>query len=657
MDTEQKRKRLERQARSLLLTKDIALKDREKINSFMRNQAITHEERYTGIINILKNSPDKETADIEDEEDHADLKKTPVLKKSYPRQPEKKEIIPSSAAVGAYPDINGPTETKLYIDEIYLRFKKYKLFKKRYLVKKDNRLGFGFSKRLIPSKKFILLMDDIKSYQETVLSRLPQILERILKDETIESPLEFNYLRQLRRWMIISMFSSVPYDRIKWMVQWDFERILKSYAVYFHSFLRVDAETREKVLAFTEKFLREEPDLQKEEIYENEDRGIAIRKENDNYRKEKYIFEYLGALRSFFAIHGEADSLLAAFLKKKYEIFSLEETLSIVLEALVFQRPFTGSEMREYFKIKPLMISGEVWDLSNARLKIYGKDPESGRIRRAEKLKKELLWYDTVYHLTNLSDNGQNMLVRSVDEQWKFVDRINRDAEDSLKNNFIVFLEGIVDYFRNLMVPVLNGKPLLFESCGNRIEGAMFSHDFFYEEIAEIESLAADIYSFRNMNPTLKITSDELKKINAGKLSSMNHVESIVFKTGSRFYAVGNKLQEVYHGHIQAMEAGNTDGLKPVPIDPVNRNHAVFIPFSGCLFTGFEPPTPLLRRIAGRKVLNDTMKGGLIIFIIAYCYQVSLICGYQRIQNDLGRRDIIRMQIDELKGADNDSER
>lgn len=225
MDTEQNRKRLERQARSLILTKDISLDDRDKINALMRNQEISHEERYTAIIKILKKSPDKEIADIEDEEDEIpEIKKPPVLKKTPADPVLKKQVTVTPGAVRSYPDINGPTATKLYINDIEIRFKKYKLFKKRHLVKRDTRLGFGFSKRLIPSKKFLVLMNDIKSFQENILSRLPQILERILKDESIETPVEFNYLRQLRRWMIISPFTSTPYERIKWMEQWDFER-------------------------------------------------------------------------------------------------------------------------------------------------------------------------------------------------------------------------------------------------------------------------------------------------------------------------------------------------------------------------------------------------------------------------------------------------
>lgn len=656
MDSEQNRKRLERQARSLILSKDISISDRDRINLLMRNQDISFEERYTDIISILKKSPDKEIADIEDEDDVQETKKPQTIKRTPTATAVKREPVSLQPSARKYPDINGPTETKLYINDIFLKYKRYKLFRKRYLARRDNRFGIGFSKRLIPTKKFLLLISDIKSFQENILSRLPQILERILKDETIEMPLEFNYLRQLRRWMIIAPFASIPYERIKWMEQWDFERELKSYTVYFHSFLRVDSEPREKVLSMVEKFLREEPDLLKEEILESDDRSDAIRKENENYRKEKYIFEYLGALRSFMAIHGEADSLLAAFLKKKYEVFTLEELLNMTIEAIVFQRPFSGSELREYFEIRPLSISNEIWDISSARLKFYGKDPESKRRREAERLIKELSWFDTIYQSVRIDENGQSILVKSVEDQWKYVDRINRDAADSCKNNFIVFLEGMILYFKNLFVPVLNGDPLFFDLYGNTSEGAIFSRDFFIDELRDLDQLAADIYTFRNINPTLKINEDELKKIVSGKITSMNHVEGIVFKAGSCFYSFGNKLHEVYHNHKAAVTKSGKTELKTIPLKPEDKDSDVVIPFSVCMLKEFDHQTPLIRRIEGKKILSSSMKGGIIVFIMAYCYQAALVCGYPQMQIDLGRRDIIRRQIRELKGEENASE-
>jgi hypothetical protein len=656
MDNDEKRKRLERQARSLILTREISPDDRDRINFLMRDQAISHEERYTSIIRILKRAPEKEITEIQDDNEKPDTpvkKRNAGLKKSASVKSDRTlpEIL---SGMRKYPDINGPTETKLYINDIYIKYRKYRLFRKRYLARRNNRLGIGFSKRLIPTKKFLILMGESRTFQETILSRLPQILEAILKDETIETPLEFNYLRELRRWMIVSPFSTVPYDRIRWMEQWDFERELKMYTVYYNSFLRLESEHREMVLAMAEKFLRMESDLLKEEILEGDDRATVVMKENENYRKEKFIFEYLGAMRSFLALHGEADSLLASFLKKKYNIPMLEELLNMTLEALVFQRPFTGTELREYFGIKPVSVSNELWDLNITKLKLYGKDPESKRRKLAVKLKKELFWYETVYQLVRLDENGRNLLVSSADEQWKRVDRLNRDGKEYMKNNIVIFLEGIINYFRNLVVPLIDGRPLSLDVNGKTVEAPVFSRDFFSEELREIEVLASDIYAFRNLNPTLKISEEEMRKILARKISSMDHVGNIIFKTGSLFYSTARKLHEVFCNHIKAQDGCD---MRSGPLVPDDINTETVIPYSSCVFKGFDPPTLLVKRISGRKIINENMKSGIIIFIMAYCYQTALLCGYPQIQNDLAKRESIRKQIQELQGEPDDAQK
>jgi hypothetical protein len=111
-------------------------------------------------------------------------------------------------------------------------------------------------------------------------------------------------------------------------------------------------------------------------------------------------------------------------------------------------------------------VSSEIWDCSPEKLKSSGKDPESKRKRRIEKLNRELQWYDTVSRLVSIDDNGQNIITKSVEEQWKLADRINRDASDSLKKNFITYLEGAVHYFKGLLLQVLDGTPLLLEKNG-----------------------------------------------------------------------------------------------------------------------------------------------------------------------------------------------
>lgn len=655
MNSEEDRKRLERQARSLMHTKDIAATDRERINSLMRDQNISQHQRYNEIIAILKKLPDRELVEIEDDDvEGAQAGKS--VRKSPVTAPAAKRIREDfRQGIKRYPDINGPTETKLYIDDIYIRFKKYSFFKRRYLARRDNRIGFGWSKRLIPAKKFLQMMNDIRQYHELILLKLPQILERIIRDEAVESPLEFNYLRQFRRWMIIIPFSSVPADSIKWMEQWDFERELKSYIIYFNSFLRLDIEMRERILLTVENYLRDDPDLLKEDMLESDSRAEIARKENENFRKEKYIFEYLGTFRSFMAVPGEADSLLAVTLKKKYGVVTLDEALKIALEALVFQRPFTGTEMREYFQIKPVAVNAELWDMSAARLRIYGRDPETMRRRRAEKLERDLFWFETIFRLVKIEENNRSILIKSADEQWKYADRINRDADDAYNNNFIVFLEGIVHYFKNLIYPILDGSTLQFDYYGDRVEGAVFTADYFREELREIDMLADNIYSFRNINPTLKITFEEAKKIIIGRISSMNHVEGILLKGGGSFYAIGRKLHEVYHNHVKAAGESRKVELRTLPLDVDDAGAEVFIPYSKCQFAGFEPSNRLQRRIAGNSILSDSLNGGIIIFIIAFCYQVAMLCGYPQIQNDIARRDMIKREIRELKGERDDS--
>jgi hypothetical protein len=326
-----------------------------------------------------------------------------------------------------------------------------------------------------------------------------------------------------------------------------------------------------------------------------------------------------------------------------------------MLEALVFHKPFTDIELREYYEIEPLSVSYIMWDLNSERLKLYGKDAESMKKKRLEKLKRDLFWYDTLYQAVKIDDGGKNILVKSVEELWKHIDRINRDAEEALKTNFIVFLEGVISYFKNLIVPLINGKPVLFEHFGNTSEGAIFSQNFFFDDIIEVESLSSEVYNFRDENPTLKVTVDEIDKIISKKISSMNHVEGLVYKIGSIFYTIGSKLQDVYNNHAKAVKEKKGVELNTTPLELEDRNNEIFIPYSMCLFKGFEPTTPLIKRIEGRKILNDSMKGGLIIFLMSYCYQTAFICGYPQIKNILTKREILSRELEGLKGGIDDT--
>jgi len=653
MSSEENRKRLERQARNLMTTKEISQQERDRINTIMRDRDIAPEDRYTSIIKLLRKLPDREIAEMTDDinslpgRNSAEKEKSRVFN-SNPRE-EKKSGSYADIPDTRRPFVNGPTETSLYIDDIFIKYRRFRLFKKRRLVERNNWLGFGFNKRLIPAKKFMEILSLIHSYQETLLARLPAFLDSILKNEEIDSPVEYNYLKMLRRWMVISPFASIQPHRIKWMEQWGFERELRVYTMNHYSFLKIELKQRENLLVFTENLLREQPDLIKEEISEDDDKSTAVKKENSNYRKEKEIFEYMGAMRSFVTIPGENDSLLAAELRKRYDIYSLTEFINMSLEALVFQRPFAITEIRDYYDIRPAAVSSEIWDCSPEKLKSFGKDPESKRKRRIEKLNRELQWYDTVSRLVNIDDNGQNIITKSVEEQWKLADRVNRDAADSLKKNFIAYLEGAVHYFRNLLIQVLDGSPLLLEKNGVQREGALFTPDYFREEIRELESLLDMFFSFRNHNPTLKISADEVKKIALKKISSMDHVESLIYKAGSVFYSMAKKLHEVYHAYIFSENAAGATA-RPLSLSDTGEPDKGTIPFADFTLRGVADNTPLLRRIAGQKILSESKRGGIIIFIIAYCYQLSHLCLYPLLQNDITKRDLLKREIVELKG-------
>ena len=651
MSIDEKRKQLERQARLLLTSKDISISEREQINSLMKNQSLSPENRYESIIRLISNLPDKEFEEIPDieipNEENSLGKHPPVITRR--KEPVKTTPSPDigtfSGEEKRVPQINGPTETSLYINDILVKFKVYKIFKKRFLVERNNRFGLGFRKRLIPTKKYLEIIRHIHSFQETVLSRLPFILDYILKSDEIETPREFNYLRLLRRWLLDMPFASIPYSRIKWLEQWGFERELKSYAINFFSFMRMETEHRENLMQLVESIIREAPDLIKEEINDNEERASAIKKEKNNFYREKMIYEYMGAMRSFITVSREPDSLLAKHLNKKFGINSLADFIHMSIEALIFQRPYTPAELKEYFEIEPVAVSKEHWDYNQEKLKDFCKDPESIKLRALGRLKNELLWYDTVFQLVKIDDNGQNILIKSADEQWKLLDKINRDALDSLQKNFIVFLEGVVNYFRNLLAPVLNGSMLDLESQKGVTKGAIFSSLLFEDELREIEELNNEIYLFRSQNPTLKVSHEEIQKIISKKISSMTHVEKLLYKAGKCFYFTGRKLHQEYHNHLKMLRIAPKKACDKTPV-----KEGQLIPYHDYRLKSLEENTPLLRRIEGRRILSESQKGGIIIFIIAYCYQASNICGYKEIKNDISKRDSIKRQIINIQG-------
>jgi hypothetical protein len=79
---------------------------------------------------------------------------------------------------------------------------------------------------------------------------------------------------------------------------------------------------------------------------------------------------------------------------------------------------------------------------------------------------------------------------------------------------------------------------------GEIVESSIFEPSAFQEEIENFSSLMDDFFSFRSSNPTLKILYDEVKKIVQKRISSLDHVEKLIYKTGSVFYAFGKSCRK-----------------------------------------------------------------------------------------------------------------
>ncbi|HSA14363.1 MAG TPA: hypothetical protein P5346_06410 [Spirochaetota bacterium] len=637
-------KKIERRAKSMLLDKDIPPAKMEIVRSLMRNTGILPEERYRAIIELVQSCPDR-----------------------IARKPSNRRVSAGGAAqpqadqdtiektIDNRPD--GPTETSYFINEIYHKYRHSKMFKKRYLVHKNNRIGIGFKKRLIPGKNLIKVLTELFELQEKIVSRLDPLLTDILNDPEIEDPLIFNYIRVLRRWLMDQPLVKYPYESLKWMEHHNFERELRPYIVSYYSFIRLDIATRESIILMVENKLRMSAELKKEDILQAETDPSRVAKEKRNLELEKKIYDYIMTLRSFMPNNPDEDNLVSKWLKNRYGIASLNALVHMLAEALIYQRPFADKEIHSYYFIASPKVSSELWDYSEDFLKKVGKDPESRRKKQADVVRKELEPYETRYVMLNLDDNGRDILLKAADEQLRLVDKKKYDLDTLYRDNFFGFLDALVNYFNNAFVPLLNGSTVEFtDTYRETVDGSVFSEIFFAEEMSSLTSILNEMHFFRSNNPTLALSHDEVKKIMKGQIQSMGHVKSFITMIGDFFYRVGRALQPLYEGHgtwvargkhlpsraairkpIQSRENGEQDEAgKPVP-------------FYDCTIKEFRDARPLSQKLSGKRVLSDSLRDGVIAHLLAFAFQVSFECMNERVSRDMEER---KKLLAKLKGLD-----
>ena len=637
-------KKLERRATAMLLDKEIPPATMEIVRSMIHNNEIMPEERYRAIIELVQSCPDRAV-------------KEPVSTRRISRNKRNKAVPPKKDIVEEAPAYDAPTETSYFINDIHARYRHLKLFKKRYLVHRNNRIGIGVRKRLIPGKRMLKILREVVSVQENIISRLTVLLHEILNDEYIDDPLIFNYMRNIRRWLLDQPLVKYPYDSLKWMERQTFERELKAYVVNYYSFLKLDGQTRESIILMMENKLRMIDELRKEDVLKHDSDQSRAAKEKRNLDRERKVYEYIMAVRSFLPVSPFEDNMLSRKLKNSYNIDHFTVFLNSMLEALVYQRPFSEKELNTYFDIHAPVVSKNKWDYSEDILKKVGKDPESQRRKEINALKMQLEPYETMHAFLQYEDNGRDILMLGVDEQWRLVDKKRFDPEIVYKENFFNFLDGVINYFNNKYRPLMDGSTVEFmDAIKERIEGSLFRDDYFNEEMSALSSILNEMHFFRSNNPTLAITRNEVKKIMKGHIQSMSHVQGHITMIGDFFYRLAKKFLQVYDAHCTwvmrgkhlgdvmeirtslVYDAGDEDLLSGRPV-----------PYHDCTIKGFQHGGSLSSRLEGMRIITESLHEGVLVHMIAFTLQACHECMNERLARDLDERKRIWNQIKALE--------
>ncbi|OHD63031.1 MAG: hypothetical protein A2176_09430 [Spirochaetes bacterium RBG_13_51_14] len=635
-------KKIERRARAMLISKDIPPHKQEVVRSLMNNRQLKSEEKYRAIYDLIQNCPDKKVVFHHEEVAPPEPVKTRKTSRDKKTRPPGQELF-------------APTETSYYVDDIYEKYYNLKLFRKRYLVHRNNRVGIGIRKRIIPAKSFLKLMNYIAEVQGGLAGRLVIIMMDMLKDPAADDPTVFNYLRLIRRWMTEVPLVHLRYDAVKWMERVQFEREMRNWITWFFSFLKLDGEVREKILIEVENRLRMMDDLRKDNFIDGEPDAYRRDKEKRNLEKEKQVYEYIMLLRSFLPVDPRQECLLSKRLKQRYGLDSFVDLLMAIEDALVFQRPMRQDDVETYFGVCAPLVSSIAWDYSEDFLKKVGKDTESLQNKKRESLRKGLEPYETMAALLRHDDAGQNLLLKGVEDQWRYIDRKHYDPKTTYNENYIHFLDALVQYFKNMYLPLLDGTTIVFrDTARQEHEGSFFSFNYFQSHLERFSSILDEMHFFRTNNPTLSVGRDEARKHMKGSGTSLGSVERFMRSIGECFYAIGKELQDVYEMHRRwvagrTMTAGSEpvrDTIKDRLLDDTSEWGRP-IPFYDCVIKEIEDGSALSKELAGKRVLEDSLWEGVYIRMNAFAYQVAYECMSEFLARDLENRKALLKKIEE----------
>ncbi len=639
MEKKEDFKKIERRARSMLLSKDIPAHKQELVRTLINNSRLNPDEKWRAVIELVQNCPDKKVVFYEERAPLRRGKKKPPGQKDVP--------LPS-------PESSAPTETSYYIDKIYRKYRRLKLFRIRLVVHRDNRIGIGFRRRLIPSKKLLKAMDLVAQAQHLILSRVDAIMMEILNDPAIEDPGVFNYLRLVRKWMVDVPLSGEQYNSIKWMERHDFDRLYRGFVGNFYSFLKLDGSTREKILTEAEARLRSLISTKNEMESAGLDNSF-LQNEKLNLEKEHQVYEYMMTLRSFLPADPEFECLLSRQLQTYYSVTNLSELMRMIEEALVFQRPIRTEEIVAYYRIEAPIVAMSAWDCSDELLKRAGKDPETIRRKMREFLQKQLEPYETRAMLLKQEIDGQNLLLKAYADQMRYFSRKQQDPKAAYNDNFINFIHGLVSYFKNLYVPFLDGSVIVFRDMGREEhEGTLFSVAYFAGLLDEFKGIVEGINSYRNENPGMEYARDEVKKAMKGGPESSFKAGALFQEAGECFYKIGKELQLWYDSHRRWASSharfANTELIRVSIKESDLSDHDEEdrpIPFYDCVVKEVADGSALVNELIGKRVLEDSLRDGVYVRMNAFAYQAAYECLNERLFQDIEEMKSLRKRMEQ----------
>ncbi|HPA71560.1 MAG TPA: solute carrier family 23 protein, partial [Spirochaetota bacterium] len=321
------------------------------------------------------------------------------------------------------------------------------------------------------------------------------------------------------------------------------------------------------------------------------------------------------------------------------------------------RREIRMEDLASYYRAAPPLVSDESYSFSADVLKKFGKDDEARKNRKIDALKEELGFFEEIYLYLKFESFGQNLLMKCFDDQWRLVDKRRGDSAEVFKNDFFSFIDGLINYFNNSLLYFLNGTVInLDDGSGDPFEGRIFAESFFEREIRALEAIVQEFYYLRTNNPNLVVSHDELQRIFKGQLKSMSNIGAILKKTGGVFYQLGRGVHRVLREHRKWVLLGKPvsgAAAPPVPLDgsareSLNENSGRPVPFGGCRLVSAGSKAVLARTLAGLPVINDDFNDGILIIVVAFCYQLAHECGDENIQGDLENRKSILSTLREL---------